>query len=473
MITSVDNPRVKDVLRLRRSRERRSSGLFVVEGLREVERARAAGLRFRATYWSPELLPDAAHLGGDEVSARVLHHMAYRGEPEGVVAVVEAPEHALPADASLVLVAVGVEKPGNLGAMARSAEAAGADALLVAEGAFDPWNPNAIRASTGAVFTLPIVASSLDELRALPLRRVAAVVGAPTRYTRRRPARADRADRRRRGPGPRRALASCRRRHRVDSAPRNDGGLPQRERRRRDAAVRSAATARLMRTIAAVLPTRDDVLRARETIGDRLARTPLLPSRTHRCAPEVRAVSAHRLVQGARRAEQAQLAGRRGEAARRDRDQRGQPRPGRRLRGGRGERRRAGRDVAGRLRAEGGRDARVRRDRRPAGDRPRRRLRPPARADRVDRPHARAPVRRSGRDRRRGDGRARAARGCARRRRGDRRRRRGRADLRDPDRDRRPRPRRRRRAGDEHGAAHGDRARRADAGDAHARSPTA
>jgi TrmH family RNA methyltransferase len=183
VITSVDNPRVKDVLRLRRSRERRSSGLFVVEGLREVERARAAGLRFRATYWSPELLPAAAHLGGDEVSARVLRQMAYRGEPEGVVAVVEAPSHTLPGDASLVLVAVGVEKPGNLGAMARSAEAAGADALLVAEGAFDPWNPNAIRASTGAVFTLPIVASSLEELRALPLRRVAAVVGAPTRYT--------------------------------------------------------------------------------------------------------------------------------------------------------------------------------------------------------------------------------------------------------------------------------------------------
>ncbi|HZO34096.1 MAG TPA: TrmH family RNA methyltransferase, partial [Gaiellaceae bacterium] len=63
------------------------------------------------------------------------------------------------------------------------ADAAGADALLVADGTFDPWNPNAIRASTGAVFSLPIVASSLDELRALPLTRVAAVVDAPTSYT--------------------------------------------------------------------------------------------------------------------------------------------------------------------------------------------------------------------------------------------------------------------------------------------------
>lgn len=184
MITSVDNPRVKEVLRLRRSRDRRQTGLFVVEGRREVERARAAGLRFRATYVAPELSPAAAAQPEvEQVSERVLRHMAYRTEPEGVIAVVESPTHELPADATLVLVAVGVEKPGNLGAMARSAEAAGADALLVADGSFDPWNPNAVRASTGAVFTLPIVAASLEELCALPLRRVAAVVGAETRYT--------------------------------------------------------------------------------------------------------------------------------------------------------------------------------------------------------------------------------------------------------------------------------------------------
>jgi TrmH family RNA methyltransferase len=109
--------------------------------------------------------------------------MAYRAEPEGILAVVEAPTRGLPPTPTLVLVAVGVEKPGNLGAMARAADAAGADALLAADGAVDPWNPNAIRASTGAVFSLPIVASSLEELRTLPLTRVAAVVGVPTLYT--------------------------------------------------------------------------------------------------------------------------------------------------------------------------------------------------------------------------------------------------------------------------------------------------
>jgi TrmH family RNA methyltransferase len=190
VITSVDNVRVKEVLRLRRSRERRARGLFVVEGVRELERARTAGLRVRSVYFSPELLAagaetGAAGAGGDaeEVSARVLRHMAYRTAPEGVLAIVEAPQRSLPDGATLVLVAVGVEKPGNLGAMARSAEAAGADALLVANGAFDPWNPNAIRASTGAVFSLPIVATTLDDVRALPLRRVAAVVGARAVYT--------------------------------------------------------------------------------------------------------------------------------------------------------------------------------------------------------------------------------------------------------------------------------------------------
>jgi TrmH family RNA methyltransferase len=186
VITSLDNARVKEVLRLRRSRERRALGLFVVEGMRELARARSAGLRIQAVFSAPELIGDArppALDGAEEVSARVLRHMSYRAEPEGVLAVVEAPHRELPADATLVLVAVDVEKPGNLGAMARSAEAAGADALLVAGGAFDPWNPNAIRASTGAVFTLPIVATTLDDVRALTLRRIAAVVGAEQLYT--------------------------------------------------------------------------------------------------------------------------------------------------------------------------------------------------------------------------------------------------------------------------------------------------
>ena len=180
MITSLDNPRVKEVSRLRKSRARRESGLFVAEGPREVERARAAGLVLQATFFAPELL---AWDEGEEVSARVLAKMAYRAEPEGVLAIVEIPHRDVPADATLLLVAVGIEKPGNLGAMARTADAAEADALLVGDANADPWNPNAIRASTGAVFTLPIATVTLDDVRALHQQKIAAVVGAPRRYT--------------------------------------------------------------------------------------------------------------------------------------------------------------------------------------------------------------------------------------------------------------------------------------------------
>jgi RNA methyltransferase, TrmH family len=180
VITSLDNPRVKEVLRLRKGRERRRVGLFVAEGPREVDRARAAGLRIHATYFAPALL---AWDEGEEVDERVLRKMSYRREPEGVLAIVEIPQRSVPDEASLLLVAVGIEKPGNLGAMARTADAAGADALLVADAQSDPWNPNAIRTSTGAVFTLPIVDATREDVAALSQRKVAAVLGAPTAHT--------------------------------------------------------------------------------------------------------------------------------------------------------------------------------------------------------------------------------------------------------------------------------------------------
>ena len=138
-----------------------------------------AGLTIVATYFAPSLLdwPE-----GEEVSERVLAKMTYRTEPEGVLAIVEAPVRELPTNGSLYLVAVGIEKPGNLGAMARTADAAGADALVVAEAQADPWNPNAIRASTGAVFSLPVVEATLDDVKSLPTRLIAAAPAAHTSY---------------------------------------------------------------------------------------------------------------------------------------------------------------------------------------------------------------------------------------------------------------------------------------------------
>ena len=129
---------MKEVVRLRSGRERRRSGLFLAEGPREVERARAAGLRIVETFFAPELLEWGE---GEPVSERVLAKMTYRAEPEGVLAVVEAPRHELPRGGDLYLVAVGIEKPGNIGAMARSAEAAGADALVDLRRAGRPLEP--------------------------------------------------------------------------------------------------------------------------------------------------------------------------------------------------------------------------------------------------------------------------------------------------------------------------------------------
>jgi TrmH family RNA methyltransferase len=145
-----------------------------------VTRARDAGLRIVETYYAPSLLEWD---DGEPVSERVLAKLAYRAEPEGVIAVVEAPRRELPGNGSLYLVAVGIEKPGNLGAMARTAQAAGADALVVAEARSDLWNPNAIRASTGAVFSFPVVEAVLDEVKALPAELIATAVGAPLAYT--------------------------------------------------------------------------------------------------------------------------------------------------------------------------------------------------------------------------------------------------------------------------------------------------
>jgi TrmH family RNA methyltransferase len=145
-----------------------------------VTRARDAGLRIVETYYAPALLDWSE---GEPVSERVLARLAYRAEPEGVIAVVEAPTRELPRNGTLYLVAVGIEKPGNLGAMARTAQAAGADALVVAEARSDPWNPNAIRASTGAVFSLPVVDAGLDEVKALPAELIATTVDAKLSYT--------------------------------------------------------------------------------------------------------------------------------------------------------------------------------------------------------------------------------------------------------------------------------------------------
>ena len=208
-LTSADNPRIKAVLRLRRQRERARSGLFIAEGMREVSRALGAGLKQHELFWCADLLSerdaDRDRLIGHwlaksifTVTAALMGKLAYRQNPEGILGVFEQPQFQL-ADLAceteyqsehgvgLWLVAVGTQKPGNLGAMVRSAEAAGCNGVFVCGGVVDAFNPNAIRASTGAVFELPVVAASVQEVLALfrnwGVRVFIATPDAATAYT--------------------------------------------------------------------------------------------------------------------------------------------------------------------------------------------------------------------------------------------------------------------------------------------------
>ena len=165
MITSPQNPKIKDLLLLEtKSRERKARGLFVVEGRREYERAVAAGYRTE-TLFVREGEPEAGR-ADFVVSGHVYEKIAWREGTEGIVAVMQVREHRLEelvlSPAPLILVLESVEKPGNLGAVLRTADAAGVDAVLVCDPLTDLYNPNLIRASLGAFFTVPVVACTSE-----------------------------------------------------------------------------------------------------------------------------------------------------------------------------------------------------------------------------------------------------------------------------------------------------------------------
>ena len=163
-ITSARNERIRQVLELQeKSRTRRALGLFVVEGRRELEHCLEAGYELDSVFWCPEILPELPQeLIGDvpvsELTAELYGKIAYRGGTEGLVARVKARPHTLEdltlKDNPLIVVLESVEKPGNLGAVFRSADAAGADAGIIWDPLTDLYNPNLIRSSIGGVFTV-------------------------------------------------------------------------------------------------------------------------------------------------------------------------------------------------------------------------------------------------------------------------------------------------------------------------------
>jgi TrmH family RNA methyltransferase len=202
VLTSSANPRVKAAVALRDRRERDRAGLTLVDGAREVRRALVAGIEVVEAFVCEPLMagPDARAaldllrdrgVAIQPTSEAVFAKLAFGERAEGLLTVVRIPSTALAdvalPDDPLVVVIEGVEKPGNVGAVLRSADGAGADAVIAASPRTDLFNPNAIRASAGTMFTVPTGAAPTPEvvawLRERGVRIVAARVGAGRPYT--------------------------------------------------------------------------------------------------------------------------------------------------------------------------------------------------------------------------------------------------------------------------------------------------
>jgi TrmH family RNA methyltransferase len=165
-ISSMKNPKIKAVLALDKSRERKKSGLIKVEGLREIELAQQANLVIEqifycAEHWPSDELEQYLKIIDAEtvqVTAHVMEKICYRGSVQNALVVARCPTpRALDAVyGGKILVVEGIEKPGNLGAILRTADAAGMDGIFLADAPIELYNPNVIRASLGAVFTVPV-----------------------------------------------------------------------------------------------------------------------------------------------------------------------------------------------------------------------------------------------------------------------------------------------------------------------------
>jgi TrmH family RNA methyltransferase len=202
IITSLQNPRLKRLVRLRDRRSRDEERAFLVEGYREVRRALERDVKLDELYFSPDwflgenepaLLAQAEAAGARvyELSRDAFAKVAYRERPDGILAV--APQWSrklsdlrLPA-APFILVVEAIEKPGNLGTILRSADAAGCDAVIVCDPVTDLFNPNVVRASTGVLFSVPCVveesATVVGWLRERGIRTVATTPAATVLYT--------------------------------------------------------------------------------------------------------------------------------------------------------------------------------------------------------------------------------------------------------------------------------------------------
>ncbi len=177
VITSNQNPIIKQLSQLRdKSRERRKSGVFLIEGQREISLAIKGGYTLETILFYPELfsaeqLNNLTHevVNHIEISKEVYQKLAYRDTTEGVLAVAKSKSNTLDnlylrSENPLIVVAEAPEKPGNIGALLRTADAANVDAIIIANPKTDLYNPNIIRSSMGCVFTNTIATGSTEEI---------------------------------------------------------------------------------------------------------------------------------------------------------------------------------------------------------------------------------------------------------------------------------------------------------------------
>ncbi len=188
-ITSLQNPRVKYIVKLREDkRQRKLDGLMLVEGYDELTLALSTGLKPQTVLTAPELASVSMDIPSAEIvtmTRAVFEKISYRDNPDGWLGIFPVPKTALEdlklSESPLVIVAESVEKPGNLGAILRTADAAHVDAVIVCDPRVDLWNPNVVRASRGTIFTVPTVeADSPNALAFLKLRKMRVLAATPS-----------------------------------------------------------------------------------------------------------------------------------------------------------------------------------------------------------------------------------------------------------------------------------------------------
>jgi TrmH family RNA methyltransferase len=192
-LSSKENPKIKQLLALKERRERDETGLFLIEGYRELKRAADGGVHFHSLFVCPKLFlgsnEDAliSQIGGDvyDLPPQLFEKISYRDRPDGLVAIAHQMRFGLKDivpknDPPLFVVAESIEKPGNLGTILRSADAVGADAVIVCDRCTDIYNPNVVRASVGTLFTLLVVeAKGADAYTWLKEKGVQVVAATP------------------------------------------------------------------------------------------------------------------------------------------------------------------------------------------------------------------------------------------------------------------------------------------------------